>query len=167
IHYLLARTHVTPPSVIVPVSAVMLARRAEYDQVLERFSTAVMPLVDYELEADGSLLVTNETADHYRYFDATPMAEALHRWLDEALHTELRGELDFLVRYQDTKAAMANIIDMPDHLVDLFIKIVTSNGGSLSKRKREEFVMLSDDEVSALEGVVRRHMLGTNAAAPQ
>jgi hypothetical protein len=158
IHYVLAREAVTPPGVLVPVSAVMRAKRAEYDRVLEEFSRPLMSLIDYDLHADGSLTVNNDTARYYRYFDATTMAEALYRWLDEAITDELRGELKFLFGLRAAKAAMAEIVDMPDRLMDLFVKLVVSNGGSLAKRNRDHFIKLTDEEIAALEQAVRANM---------
>jgi hypothetical protein len=169
IHYILGRNGVTPPQVIVPVSAVMLARRDEYDRCLETFSRPLMQLVDYELDTNGFLTVANQTDRYYRYFDATPMAEALYVWLDEAIDGELRTELSFLLAFRNARAAMDQIVDLPDQLANLFVKVVVSNGGRLAKRKRDQFSMLSDDEVSALEQAVRDHfpaetMLATPSA---
>jgi hypothetical protein len=164
VHHVLARTGITPDKLIVPVSAVMLARRAEYDATLETFSRPLMKLLEYDLDNEGRLTVYNETARYYRYFDATSLTEALYRWLDEAIDVELREELTFLVGLRSARAAMRDIVDLPDAEADLFIKIVISNQGRLSKRKREHFQMLTDDEVAALEGAIRKHMLPTAKA---
>jgi hypothetical protein len=161
IHYVLHRKGITPGKLIAPVSAVMLAHRSEYDSVLETFSRPLMQLLEYDLDQEGRLTVYNDSAHYYRYFDATPLTEALYRWLAEAIDVELRDELTFLVGLRGAKAAMRDIVDLPDAEADLFVKIVFSNGGRLSKRKREHFSMLTDDEVAALESVIRKHMLPT------
>jgi hypothetical protein len=158
IHHVLGREGATPANVIVPVSAVMLAKRAEYDRCLETFSRPLMELVDYDVDDSGYLTVANDTGRFYRYFDATPFAEALYRWLDEAIDHELADELAFLVGLRAAKAEMADIVELPDRLAELFVKLVTSNGGKLAKRKRDQFDMLTAAEITALEKIVRTHL---------
>ena len=150
----------TPPGVIVPVSAVMLAREREYDACLELFSRPLMQLLRYDVDAAGRLEVYGDTARHYRYFDATPMAEHLYRWLEEAIERDMREELDFVTRFSAAKEAVVRVVEMPDRLVTLFIKLVTQEGGRLSARKRRQhFAMLDDEEIAELEEAVARAMV--------
>ena len=138
----------------------MLARRAEYDEALERFSRPLGALIDYELGNDGALTVHGKSARHYRYFDCTAMAEALYRWTAETVRKELKTELDFLVRFRAARAEMDEVVDMPDKEASLFIKLVVENAGPLSKAKRGRFPELSDDHIVRLEEIVRRNGLG-------
>jgi hypothetical protein len=159
IHYVLAKAGVTPPKVVAPVSAVMLSRRREYEALLESFSRPLMELIDYQLAPDAGLSVRGDTARHYRYIDYTKMAEALYRWLEQAVREELPAELDFLVRLRRTREAMSCVVDLPDRLADLFVKVCLQNGGALSATKRaSHFAMLSDVEVGGLEGAIRENM---------
>ncbi len=159
VHYVLERGGITSPGVIVPVSAVMLARRAEYDAVLEGFSNPLLEIVAYDLDHEDRMTVVGDTARHYRYFDATAAAEALYRWLDQAIDGELRDELKFLLGLRGAKQAMREIIDLPDRKADLFIKLVAGNKGHLARRKREQFAELTDTEIADLEAAVREHLL--------
>jgi hypothetical protein len=159
VHYVLGRHGVTPENMIVPVSAVMLAREENYDATLEAFSKPIMELVEYDLDEEGRMSVLDDTARYYRYFDATKQTEALYQWLEEAIDVELRGELVFLHGLRAAKAAMREIVDLPDAMADLFVNVVYANKGRLAKRKREMFDKLSDDEVERLEKIVRTHML--------
>ena len=159
IHWLLAHRGVTPEGLVIPVSAVMLQRRREYDEVLELVSRPLSRLLDYELDEDGRLEVHGTTARHYRYLDLTAHAEALARWLRESVREDLPAELEFLVGLREARARMVEIVDLPDRLADLFIKVCLADGGKLSKRKRDRhFGMLSDEEIADLEGVVRSCM---------
>jgi hypothetical protein len=167
IHHILGREGVTSKGVIVPVSAVMLARPTEYDRGLEAFSRPLMELVDFELDERGYMAVTNDTARYYRYFDATPMAEALYTWLDEAIDRELRDELRFLAGLGRARAAMQEIVDLPDRLAELFVKLVVANGGRLAKKRRGQFSMLTNDELTALEAAVRAHLHYEGASGPR
>jgi hypothetical protein len=70
---------------------------------------------------------------------------------------ELVPELQFLVNYDTTRLAIQEIVDMPDRLVDLFIRFCLQNHLKLSTRKREEFFnMLSAREVAMMEDAVVR-----------
>ena len=58
--------------------------------------------------------------------------------------------------YDQAKQRLKEIVDMPDQSIDLFIRCVRQNGGSLSSRKREAyFSMLRDDEITKMEEVLR------------
>ena len=156
IHNILARRGFTPEGVMFPVSASMLNHPADYDASLEAFSGQLMTLLEYSLDEDGHMIVHNDTATWYRYIDMTPQAEALFRFIDQTIDTELAGELAFLVNYDKTKKAMQEIVDMPDRRIDLFIRFCIQNNGRLSIKKREShFDVLSDDEITSLEQAVQ------------
>jgi len=157
IHNVLARRGFVPSGVMFPVSAAMLKRSADYDASLEAFSRPIMPFVEYTLDDRGRMTVENETADYYRYIDFTAQAEALFEFIRETIEVELVQELQFLTNYDVTKRAIQAIVDMPDRLIDLFIRLCLQNHGKLSKRKRtEHFPMLSDEELGAMEDAVQQ-----------
>ena len=48
-----------------------------------------------------------------------------------------------------------NKVEMPDQLAESLIMFIRQNGGSLGKKRREnEFVKLTNDEVAAIEHIV-------------
>ncbi len=139
-----------------PVSAVMLRNAADYDASLEAFSRQLMPLVEYSIDENGHMTIHNQTALWYRFIDMTPQAEALFRFIDQTIDTELAGELAFLANYDKTKRAIQEIVDMPDLQIDLFIRFCLQNNGRLSAQRREShFDFLSDEEVALLEQAVQ------------
>ena len=141
---------------MVPVSATMLKNPADYDASLEAFAGRLMPLVEYTLDAEGRLTVHNDTAVWYRYIDMTPQAEALFRFIDRTIDTELAEELAFLTRYDAARKAIQAIVDMPDRRIDLFIRFCSQNDGRLSARKRaSHFGRLSDEEIALMEHAVQ------------
>lgn len=155
IHWVLSRKGVTPRDLTVPVSAIMLTRRREYDVALESFSKALMARVSYRLDEEGRITVHGDTVDLYRHPDLTEMTEALHRWLEAAVTDELSRELEFLVSVDRARETAREIVDMPDRLLDLFIRSCRQNEGRLSKAKRtRHFSMLTDEEVRRLEEAV-------------
>ena len=156
IHNILARQGFTPKGTMFPVSASMLKNPADYDASLEAFSRPLMPLVEYSLDENGRMTVENKTSRWYAYIDMTPQAEALYKFIERTIDTELVKELSFLARYDETRKAIQEIVDMPDRKIDLFIRFCLQNNGRLSDRKRgSEFDFLSDQEVALMEKAIR------------
>jgi len=156
IHNILAKRLFTPKGFIFPVSATMLRKMKEYDETLELFSKPLLPLLDYELDADGMMEVKNETALHYKYIDMTAIVERLFGFIQDTIEHELVSELDFIIDYDKAKLAIRDIVDMPDRLVDLFIRLCINNSGRLSNNKRKaKFEKLTDEEISQMEECVR------------
>ena len=156
IHNILSRRGFTPTGVVIPVSASMLQDRRAYDASLEAFSEKLMPLIDYRMDHQGRMAVDNDTAQWYRYIDMTAQAEALYDFIQRAIDTELPNELAFLARYDETKRALMEIVDMPDRSIDLFIRFCRRNRGRLGARKRAVyFELLTDEEIAQMEQVVR------------
>ena len=102
------------------------------------------------------MVVENETTRWYRYIDLTAQAEALFRFIENTIDTEFVEELAFLNKFDKTKSAIQEIVDMPDRHIELFIKSCLQNNGRLSARKRGHlYESLSDDEVAHMEHAVR------------
>ena len=156
IHYTLSKQGFASEGIVFPVSAVMLREHKEYDKVLEYFSRPLNELIrNYHIDERGEMKVAQETADYYKFIDFTPIAEFLYRCVEQTIHTDLEEELDFLSRYDTIKAAIKQIVDMPDKEIDLLIRCVRQNNGTLSKRKQEAwFSMLSDKEVEQIEKTI-------------
>jgi hypothetical protein len=156
IHNILARRGFTLQGIIFPVSASMLKHKADYDASLEAFSRPLTPLVEYTLDREGCMTVLNDTARWYKYIDMTPQAEALFRFIERTIEAELIEELDFLANYDHAKEAIQDILDMPDRLIDLFIRTCLQNNGRLSARRRSrQFSFLSDKELVEMEQTVQ------------
>lgn len=154
VHSVLAKTGFTPQGLLFPVSAVMLRDRRAYDQVLEGYSSSVLPFVDWELD-DSRMTVKNDTARLYRYFDATALAEYLYACVAETIRKDLKEELGFLTMFDCAVRKTLDIVDMPDRRASLLIRLILQNNGTLSKSKRGEFGELTDDEIAAIEAAIR------------
>jgi Fic family protein len=166
IHHFLAKTSFSPDGVIFPVSATMLRQRAKYDTLLETFSKPLLPLVDYEWNERGEMRVLNDNALHYRTIDMTHIVEGLFEFIQETIETELPAEMRFLVSYDKAKRSIQEVADMPDRLIDLFIKVCFQNNGRISKAKRESlFSKLTNDEIGKMETRFQE-AFGGNAPGP-
>jgi len=142
----------------VPISAVLLADPQGYDHALESVSRRILPLIRFRLDAEGELTITGDPDDLYRTLDLTAVCEATFRWLSRAIEVDLVEELDFLRRFDEVRARMRRIVEMPDRKEQTFIKLCLGNGGKLSARKRELFAELDDATLAALETLVREAM---------
>ena len=158
IHNILSVRGAVPENLMFPVSAAMLSDLGNYRNSLEAFSLPLMQLVEYSLDELGRMTVHNDTAFLYRYLDMTAQAEALCDFINQAIENGIPEEFSFLAIYNDTKRAIQGIIDMPDRLIDLFIRICLENNGRLPKGKRKShFDFLNDDELSLMESAVRKN----------
>ncbi len=159
IHQILSSLKFTPQGFILPVSSTMLNNIIEYDRCLELFSNPLNALIKYSLDQNGAMTVHGPTDLYYRFPRMTRMAEYLFGCVEKTIETDFKYELDYLVRYEDTKDTIRNVIDMPDRKIDLFIRMVSDNMGKLSKNKRNEFYELNDSEIAILETIVRSKFL--------
>jgi len=151
-HHVLAEKSFVPKGLVFPVSAIILERLQEYREILEHFSKSRLDLIEWRPTEKNNVEVLNETIDLYRYFDATKQAEFLFECVEETVYKTLPEEVSYLRKYDLLNEFIKNYIDMPDNLVDLFIRFLTQNNGKLSKRAREkEFEKLTSLEIRAIE----------------
>jgi Fic family protein len=154
IHHILAEHAYNPPGMIFPVSSTMLQRIDEYASVLRGYSESILPFIRWEPTEDHNVRVLNDTADYYRYFDATPFVEFLYRCVQQTIEHDLPEEAIFLMHYDQFRNRVQNTIEMPDRTVFLLYRFLSQNGGKLPKRAREgEFADVSDDEIELFEHV--------------
>jgi len=152
LHNILALEKFTPKDMIFPISAVLLKNPQEYDKSLEFFSIPLLSLIDYKLNNEGEMKVLNDTALFYKTIDMTKQVEVLYKFIQETVEEELIRELKFMSQYDASKKAIQNIIDMPDRLIDLFIRFSYQNKGVISKNKRKKyFNFLTDKEIEEIQ----------------
>jgi len=154
IHHVLAQGGFNPAGVVFPVSAAILERIDDYKAVLEDYSKRLLPLIEWEPTEDGNVRVLNETADFYRFFDATPHAEFLFECVRKTVEEDLPRETDFLRRYDRFHAGVETVVDMPGSTADMLFRFLRQNKGRLSQRAREdEFRYLTTEECERIEAL--------------
>lgn len=152
IHHVLAQADYNPSGIVFPVSAAMLRQIEEYRRVLESYSRPLLPLVEWRATESGNIEVLNETADYYRFFDATAHAEFLYRCVAETVSYDLPREVEYLQSYDEFSRRVREIVDMPDSTIELLVRFLQQGAGRLSKRARtREFKELTDSEVNQVE----------------
>lgn len=159
-HHVLARRGFSPPGVIFPVSAAILRDRRSYDQVLETFSRPLFEFIRWRWTAAQEIVVENDTADLYRYFDATAFAEYLYDRVADTVRRDLKEELGFVAVFDRALGAVREIVDMPDRRASLFVRLCMQNGGRLAAAKRQQFPELEDTEIAAMEAAVQDAISG-------
>ncbi len=156
-HHVLAQRGFNPPGVVFPVSSVILERIDTYRQVLEDYSSRLLGKIDWQPTSHGNLTVTNETADFYRFFDATAHAEFLYACVQRTVEHDLPEEARFLQNHDRFQRELSQIVDMPARLADLLFRFLNQNDGKLSHRaKAKEFAALTEEESHRIEEIYER-----------
>jgi Fic family protein len=152
IHHILTRMGYTKRGMIFPISAVILNRIDEYQSVLESYSSQRVDLIEWETTADHNVKILNDTSDLYRFYDLTEQVEFLYTCIEETIEQIIPDELNYLEKYDRMTQYINSYVSLPDSKVDLIIKLLNQNNGTLSKNKREkEFDDLMDEEILSIE----------------
>lgn len=155
IHHVLDQRGFNPSGVIFPVSSAILNAIDQYRLVLESYSKRVLPLIKWRPTPSRNVEVLNDTADFYRYFDATPQTEFLFECVKRTIDYDLPQETAYLKHHDAALSAVMNRVEMPDRMAENLIMFILQNGGALSKKRREkDFEALTDKEVRDLEKIV-------------
>jgi hypothetical protein len=156
IHHVLTARGFNPTGIVFPVSSAILERIDDYRSVLESYSERLLPLIEWESTEKKNVRVLNDTGDFYKYFDATPHAEFLFECVQKTIESDLPDEAAFLESYDQFKARVETLVEMPASTVDLLFNFLKQNNGVFSKRAREkEFSALTDDEAAQFEEIYR------------
>jgi hypothetical protein len=155
IHDILSRDNFLPSGMIIPVSANMVNNMKLYDDALEAYSKPLMHIIRYAKNEKQELLVLNasEVEGYYRFPDLTAQTEYLCKVIETVVSHDLPNEINFLQNYDEAKGLMKQRVDMPDKLIDLFIRFTHQNNGIFPNRRRNTFQMLKDDEIEALQSI--------------
>jgi len=155
VHHVLAERKFTPVGMVFPVSSVMYDRIDEYRKTLQSHSGPLMSFIEWRPTPERNVDVLNDTADLYRYFDATEAAEFLYACVKRTVEQDLPREIDYLRRHDEALRRIMNTVEMPDRLAENLLMFIRQNKGKLPKRRRQgEFEKLTDAEVASLEAVV-------------
>ena len=127
-----------------PVSSAILRRIADYRTTLETYSRRLLPVVNWKSTAAGNIRVLNDTADFYRFFDATPHAEFLYECVQQTIEHDLPDEAAFLRRYDAFRTGLDLVVDMPDRLCDLLFRFLRQNNGGLVASRPDERIRGAD-----------------------
>ena len=152
IHHILSKKQFSKQGMIFPVSASILDHIVDYRKVLEAYSLPLLDYIDWRETNDHNIEVLNDTMDYYAYFDATKQAEFMYDCVMDTIENIIPREVNYIIRYDQFKRYIEDEFEMPDKLVALLVRFLEQNGGSLSKRAKEnEFDKLNEEEISKIE----------------
>ncbi len=155
IHHVLAERRFTPAGMVFPVSSVMLDRIDDYRIALQAHSVPLMPFIEWHPTPERNVEVVNDTADFYRYFDCTEVAEFLYACVQRTVDEDLPRKIDYLRRHDEAIQRVMEMVEMPDRIAENLVMFIRQNGGTLSgKRRQGEFQKLTDHEVQRIERIV-------------
>ncbi len=154
-HDMLTKAQFTPRGIVLPVSAVILASLDDYIETLEKFSRPLNARTEYYPDMPETPARGND-AVYYQYADLTTQAEFLYQALERTITQDLTAEIAYLLGFDTAYKALNDFLDWPAHSLELFIRVVHSNNGTLSKSKQKShFDWLTSEEIDAAEKVVR------------
>ena len=152
IHHILVKMQFAQQGIIFPVSASILNHIHNYRVVLESYSHPLLDFIEWETTKSNNVNVLNDTIDFYRYFDATKQAEFLYDCVNDTIVNVIPQEVAYLQKYDEMKAYLDDIFQMPDKTVAMLIRFLEQHNGRFSKRALEkEFSVLTNEEVKEIE----------------
>jgi len=148
INDVLRRDGVIPDPVILPVSAVITddpGERLGYDRVLDEVSRPLMQAVRDQVSFEpGSTTYPDGVVSNFafsggdlaeplwRYPDLGPHVVFMSRVIRRTLTEQMREESRYLRSHALARAALKEIVEMPDHQADRVLRSIEQNQGSLS-----------------------------------
>jgi Fic family protein len=161
IHHILAKMKYTPQGIIFPVSAAILERIDDYRKILESYSHPLLDFIEWRTTQEHNIEVVNDTADLYKYYDATMQAEFLFDCIDFTIKEIIPEEVSYLEQFDQMKAWLEDNFEMPDRTVALLIRFLDQNNGKLSNRARtKEFSALTKEEIQLIENQYQKTFQG-------
>lgn len=163
INDVLRRDGVIPDPVILPVSAVItddVGERRGYERVLDQMSKPLMQGVREYVTFDPVQttypdgVVSNlafsgaeQARPLWRYPDLGPHVAFLSNILARTLTEQMREESRYLRRHTRARAALKEIVEMPDQQSDRVLRSIEQNRGELSNVLAKEMPVLRESGV--------------------
>ena len=163
INDLLRRDGTIPAPVILPVSAVITddpGERRAYDQVLDEVSAPLMQAMRDQISfrPTGAMYPDGIVSDieindpdmarpSWRYPDLAPHVVFLARILDRTIRERMRAEARDLRRHARARAALKEVVEMPDPQADRVLRTIEQHQGRLSNALTREMPVLGEPGV--------------------
>ena len=147
IHDILKSRISTKQDFIIPVSATILQRSGEYDEVLEKIYKPIMASIKYDInEEDHSITIKSDIHYMYRYPDLTAHVEFLVEMMETSILEDLMQEVLYIIKYDAVKKVIEERFDIPNKELNLFIQLSLQNNGKISNKKRKRFESWIDNQ---------------------
>ncbi|WP_295537788.1 Fic family protein [uncultured Pseudacidovorax sp.] len=159
----LRRDGVVPDPIILPISAVIThdaGERRQYDRVLDHISGPLMRAVRETVAFTPQRTTYPDGVTSNLAFGGSAMARPLWRYPDLGTHTvylasvirrtlteQMREESRFLRAHGRARAALKEVVEMPDPQADRILRAIEQNQGTLSQVLAKELPVLTQPGV--------------------
>jgi hypothetical protein len=164
VHAALAERGAVEPGTLIPVSASMLSRLADYDQALRAYCAPVrataeavagVPFILEPTEA-FSFDAYERVAPLYRYPVLTDQVAYLESALKQGIETGLIEEAHILEHLEEVRERLAPRLSLPAQRLAQLIRLIRQDGGILSRAKRRtQFPDLDEAALEEAQAAVR------------
>jgi len=160
---ILRRDGVIPAPVILPISAIITDdtdERRRYDQVLDQVAGPLMQAVSdqftltpiparYPDGVTSNFMFQGDSKARalWRYPDLGPYVVFLSNIIERTLTEQMRDESRHLRRHTRMRAALKEVVEMPDQQADRVLHSLEQNQGKLSHALSKEMPVLAQDGV--------------------
>lgn len=186
INDILRRDGVVPDPMILPISSLITSVQAErraYDRILDVVSRPLMSALAGQYEfapihqswPDG---IRSNFVCHgddvarptWRYLDLTRHVIYLSDVLERTIREDMREESRYFRNHAQARAAIKDVVEMPDAQIDRIIRSVQANRGQLTHALSKEIPLLSepgvwDDIARAIEAAFVSGIENQNGAS--
>ena len=156
IQHVLARSELMGPATVIPVSTVIEQNIPSYLAVLTGFSRPVTALWDYRRGDPEPVFLSEPGSRAYRFFEADREVAFLYDMIKQAVQEEIPRELAWLQGYDIALSALNTEMDVPQKDLSALIRMIQSNKGTLSEKRRKQYVHLPEPVLNRIEEVVQQ-----------
>jgi hypothetical protein len=156
IQHVLARSELMAPETVIPVSAVIEQNIPAYVAVLTAFSRPVTALWDYRRGDPEPVILSEPGSRAYRFLEADREVAFLYDMIKQAVQEEIPRELAWLQGYDLAFSQLNDELDLPQKDLSSLIRMIQSNKGTLSAKRRKQYVHLPEIVLNRIEEVVRQ-----------
>lgn len=149
--------------IILPISQAIAEHasdRQAYDNILDTISKPLMESIrgyysfskqpiHYPDGIDSNLSFrdTEIAQPVWRFMDLTPHVQYLSKIIHQVIKDDMHEESRYLKQHDYARAAIKEVIEMPNDYADRIIRSILNNKGDQSNKLLKEFPFLSDDKV--------------------
>jgi hypothetical protein len=144
------------PETVIPVSAVIEQNIPSYSAVLTAFSRPVTALWDYRRGDPEPVFLSEPGSRAYRFLVADREVGFLYDMIKQAVQDEIPRELAWLQGYDLAFSKLNDELDLPQKDLSALIRMVHSNKGTLSVKRRKQYHHLPETVLNRIEEVARQ-----------
>ncbi len=144
-------------NIIVPISAYILNNRDDYYYNLNLLSKTFWQDINYEINDNWSIEISENTVKNYFYWDYTKLLLYFSEVFYNSFLIDFKKEINFLEKYYNFIEKINNIFDFTQKEKWYIWKFLMNNKGKISKWKKifleKQGLILDEKEIKKLEKI--------------